>query len=124
MENSFLPIDWYIEPPIDFEYKQYILLAYLQIVDENFINKKLSPHYLHLHKMRDELHEFLNSFSIIKNNINKNKYVYFVDNSKIEGLNNTFILEIKEIVEFSIPQLTSRLELGKVILNKNKQLLY
>lgn len=124
MEHYFLPINWYIEPPIDFEHKQYILLAYLNIVDDNFIKKRLSPHFLHLNKMRNELNEFLNSYTCIYNKLNKNKYIYFNDDFKIIDIENTHILEIKEIAEFSIPQLTSRLEIGKIILNKNNQLLY
>ena len=42
---NLIPIDWYTLPPIDFEHKQYVLYAYLQEVDNTFINKKVSPHH-------------------------------------------------------------------------------
>jgi hypothetical protein len=60
----------------------------------------------------------------MKRDIEKNKYVYFDENKKIEGVDNTMILEVKEIVDFSIPQIASRIEHGNFILNKNKQILY
>ena len=57
------------------------------------------------------------------NLVNKNKYIYFEDNSLI-NLQNNDIDEIIEIVEYSIPQLSSRLHTGKILLNRNKQVLY
>ena len=42
-----LPIDWYIDDPIDFEHKSYMILSYLQSVDHSFIvEKKVSPYLL------------------------------------------------------------------------------
>lgn len=124
MSNNLISITWYFEPPIDFEYKQYILLSYLQEVDKSFIDKKLSPHYLYLEKMLNELYGFNDSFDDIKKTFDRNRYIYFNDNSKLEGEDNHIIYEIKEIVDFSIPQVTSRIDLGKTILKKNKQILY
>jgi hypothetical protein len=124
MQNNLISLTWYIEPPIDFEHKQYILFAYLQIVDRNFMNKVLSPHLLYLEKIKSELYNFQNVFECMKRDIEKNKYVYFDENKKIEGVDNTIILEVKEIVDFSIPQIASRIEHGNFILNKNKQILY
>jgi len=124
MKNNLIPLTWYIEPPIDFEHKQYILFAYLQIVDSNFMNKVLSPHLLYLEKIKSELYNFQNVFEKTQKNIEKNKYVYFKENKKIEGVDNAIILEVKEIVDFSIPQIAIRIEHGNFILNKNKQILY
>lgn len=124
MDNNLISVTWYFEPPIDFEHKQYILLSYLQIVDKSFIEKKLSPHYLYLERMLNELNLFNDSFEDIKKTFNQNRYIYFEDNSKLEGEDNMIIYEIKEIVDFSIPQVISRIDLGKTILKKNKQILY
>jgi hypothetical protein len=124
MGNNLISITWYFEPPIDFEHKQYLLLSYLQIVDKSFIEKQLSPHYLYLEKILEELYSFNNSFDDIRKKFDKNRYVYFNDNSKLEGEDNSTIYEIKEIVDFSIPQVNGRLDLGKTILKKNKQILF
>lgn len=123
MEQELLPIDWYIMPPIDFEHKQYILMAYLKIVDDSFMKKVLSPHYLYLEKLEKELYEFINIYDITKKELNKNKYIYFED-TKLCGLENQNLNEIIDIVEYSIPQLSSRILTGKIILTRNKQVLY
>jgi hypothetical protein len=123
MEN-LIKVKWYIESPIDFEYKQYVLLSYLKIVDDSFLRKKLSPHFLHMENMIKELMFFKENLSSIKKIFDKNRYVYFSDNSKLEGENNLLINEIEEIVEFSIPQVQLRLSHGNFILSKNNQLLY
>jgi len=124
MDNNLISITWFFEPPIYFEYKQYLLLSYLQIVDKSFIEKRLSPHYLYLEKLLEELYGFNNSFDDIKKKFDENRYIYFNDNSKLNGEDNSTIYEIKEIVDFSIPQITSRIYLGTTILKKNKQILF
>lgn len=121
---DIIPITWYIESPIDFEHKQYVLLSYLQTVDGSFINKKLSPHLLHMEKMIYEMMNFRESFSDMKRRFDKERYIFFEDNSKLEGENNHLVEEIIEIVEFSLPQVETRLKLGKTILSKNRQILY
>ena len=122
--SEIIPITWYLESPIDFEHKQYILLSYLQKVDDSFLYKKLSPHYLHMEKMIIEMLNFQNSLFDIRKKFDKERYVFFVENPKLEGENNELIDEINNIVEFSLPQVKTRLELGKFILRKNNQVLY
>ena len=122
MEN-LLPITWFIESPVDFEHKQYVLFGYLQKVEFDFLNKTLSPHLLHLERLSDELIGFQSSFELMKKNFDKNRYIYF-DNLKLEGENNEIILEVNEIVDFSIPQLQSRIKMGYKILEKNRQILF
>ena len=48
---KLIPIDWYIQSPIDFEHKQYVLFAYLQEVDNTYVKKVVSPHLFHLEKL-------------------------------------------------------------------------
>jgi hypothetical protein len=121
--KELLSPTWFIESPVDFEHKQYLLFAYLQKVESSFLNKKLSPHLLHLERLSDELISFDSSFKLIKKDFEKNRYTYF-DNIKLEGENNEIILEIKEIVGFSILQLEPRIKMGYKILEKNNQILY
>lgn len=121
--NKLLPTTWFIETPIDFEHKQYVLLSYLQNVELSFLDKRLSPHLLHLEKLVDELLSFQSSFNMIKKDFNKNRYIYF-DNVKLEGEDDEIITQVIEIVDFSIPQIEPRLKMGYRILEKNKQILY
>ena len=121
---NILPIDWYIQPPIDFEHKQYILLAHLLKVDESFMNKKLSPFLLNMESVVNELYNFKNSYIDMRNKFDKTRYIYIEDNSKLFGENNKLIIEINDIVEFSIPMVRTRIELGNSILKKTKQVLY
>jgi len=103
--EKLLPLTWYIESPIDFEHKSYVLYSYLQEVDNDFFNKKiLSPHLLHLEKLIDELLNFDASFNIIKKNFDKNRYVFF-ENVKLEGVE-------------------PRIKLGYRILKTNNQILF
>lgn len=124
MSKDILPVTWYIEPPIDFEHKQYVLFAYLQKVDKSFYIKNLSPYFLNLEKILHELNDFKVSHNKMLDIFEKQKYIYFDDNSKIIGCDNDLINQIVEIVDFSIPQIISRIDYGKIILDKNKQVLY
>ena len=121
---DIIPITWYIESPIDFEHKQYVLLSYLQIVDGSFIDKKLSPHLLHMERMINEMTNFRKSFSNMKMRFDKERYMFFEDNSKLDGEKNELLEELIEIVDFSLPQVVTRINLGKSILHKNRQILY
>jgi hypothetical protein len=121
--DNLLPITWYTESPIDFEHKQYILFSYLQKVDSNFQNKILSPHLLHLEKIIDELFYFENTFNMIIDEFDKNRYQYF-GNPKLEGEDNKLIYEIRDIVEFAIPQIEPRIKFGYSVLKRNSQILF
>jgi len=121
---DIIPVTWYIESPIDFEHKQYVLLSYLQTVDGSFMNKRLSPHLLHMERMINEMLNFQGSLKDIKKRFDKERYIFFEDNRKLEGENNHLVEEIREIVEFSLPQVRTRIKLGQTILSKNRQILY
>lgn len=119
-----LSLTWYIDPPLDFEYKQYILLSYLQDVDHSFIKKELSPHLLYLEKVVSEMNRFKESFDDMIKIFDKHRYHYFQENFKLIGENNEMIQEIFEVIEFSIPQVETRISLGNSILKKTRQILY
>lgn len=120
---NIIPLTWYIESPIDFEHKQYVLLAYLQTVDNSFMKKILSPHFLHMEKLIIELNDFNNSYESIKKDFDKNRYIY-IDNNHLIGEDNVLVDEVYEIVNFSIPQIKTRIDLGNSILKKSKQILF
>ena len=121
--QELLPITWYTEEPLDLEYKEYLLLAYLQKVENSFQEKILSPHLLHMERMIDEMLIFEACFKEIQKTFDKNRYVYF-ENVKLQGEDNSLINEIKELVQFSIPQVQTRVNHGYKILKKNRQILF
>lgn len=121
---EILPLNWYVESPIDFEYKQYILFAYLQNVEVSFLNRVLSPHLLHMEKMVIELNNFNDSFEMIRKDFEKHRYIYMDINKKLEGEFDETIIQIKDIVEFSIPQFESRIKMGYRVFEKYKQILF
>jgi hypothetical protein len=120
---KLIPVDWYFQSPIDFEHKQYILYAYLQEVDSTYLNKKVSPHLLHLEKLEEELINFQRVVKDTEHLLEKQKYFYFEDIHRI-GEKLDVLSEIQDIVDFSIPQIKSRIQTGYKIAAKYKQLLY
>jgi hypothetical protein len=77
-----------------------------------------------MEKMISEMLNFQNSLIDMKNRFDKERYIFFQCNPKLEGENNELVEEINEIVEFSLPQVKTRLDLGKFILRKSNQVLY
>lgn len=120
---ELLKITWYFEYPFDYEIKQYNLLSYLRRVEDSFIQKKLSPHLLHLEKMEKELISFKSNYESFLNQIEKRKYIFF-ENEEIIGLEENNLLDISDLVDFSIPQVKSKIDMGYKIFEKNKQILY
>jgi hypothetical protein len=57
MSATGLPRDWLVAPAFDLELKQYMLLAYLQRVQQRFKENKLYPH---LEDLRDQINELSN----------------------------------------------------------------
>ena len=122
---DIISLKWYTESPIDFEHKQYVILSYLQTVDSSFIDKKLSPHLLHMESMVKDMLNFQESLSDMRKRFDKQRYIWlFQDNPKLEGENNEYVEEIEEIVQFSMPLIKNRIDLGHFILRKQNQLLY
>jgi hypothetical protein len=77
-----------------------------------------------MEKMVVELNNFNNSFDMIRRDFDKHRYIYIGINRKLEGEFDETIIQIKDIVEFSIPQFESRIKLGYRIFEKNKQVLF
>ena len=120
---ELLNLNWYFEPPFDYEYKQYILLGFLRNVENYFIQKKLSPYLLHLERLKLEMENFQKGYDDLIDSFNRKKYLYF-ENEDINGLEEYNINDIYEIVDFSIPQVESKIIMGYEIYKKNLQILY
>ncbi|REK36312.1 MAG: hypothetical protein DWQ44_02495 [Bacteroidetes bacterium] len=111
--------NWITENHIDFEYKKYVLLAYLQKVSENFTDHRLYPylsdlvgHYRSLKALREGKHNLFSQFpeTMVRTDMEKFHVIY----EKLiqdDGL----MQELENILEFSIPQMEIYLNEGKKI---------
>ena len=111
--------NWITENRIDFEYKKYILLAYLQEVKKYFDETKLYPplteivtHYENVIRFKETRSNFIAQLPKLLNGIDmgnqKLNYESMMDN-------DTILAEIESIIDFSIPQFLLHLEQGKDI---------
>ncbi len=109
--------NWLTEGLIDFEYKKYMLLAYLQETARYFDEKKLYPklselveHYNNIKLFRDKKIAVAKDFpkEISRLDFEKMKTEYreiFEDDELLK--------ELDSIVEFALPQIETKLGLGK-----------
>jgi benzoyl-CoA reductase/2-hydroxyglutaryl-CoA dehydratase subunit BcrC/BadD/HgdB len=111
--------DWLTESHIDLEYKQFVLLAYLESIRNRFQKELLYPslsdlieHYNNLHKIRTEIeslhHKFPREISALDLKEFKISYQKLINNDSI-------MQELEQIIEFSIPKMKQALEEGKNI---------
>ncbi len=114
---SNLDENWLTKGLFDFEYKKYILLAYLKTVRENFNDKKLFPymsdlifHYRNLQMIKEKkeiLHEnFPKSISKADFEHLRITYKKLVNDDEVMS-------ELTEIVNFASKNIKSSLEEGK-----------
>lgn len=114
-----LKMDWLTDGLIDFEYKKYILLAYLKHVRENFDEQKLYPF------MSDMVFHYQNLLTLKKNKSliyeNFPKSISRADFNKLEITykrlvkDDDMMKEIEDIMEFATPRLKNALEEGREI---------
>ena len=111
--------DWLTQGLIDFEYKKYILLAYLKTVSDSFGKSELYPfladlvfHYRNLAAIRDNKSILRESFpkEISQEEFRKLELSY---KKMIED--DEIMAELEEIIEFAIPQIKNSLQEGSVI---------
>ena len=109
--------DWLTEGLIDYEYKKYILLAYLKNIGSRFNQSELYPfmsdlifHYRNLIKVREHKKLMYDSFpeSLTKADFNKLRLTY----DKIVN-DDEVMSQIEEIISFAIPKMKGMLEEGK-----------
>ncbi len=106
--------DWFIKDPLDLEHKQYVLLAALQKVQEDFSFKKVYPSLASLIESLQSMIEFKRATETIKNRLKEpngidliNKNILYTDPVLDE------ITELlSEIVDYSLPLLKSNVKIG------------
>lgn len=111
--------NWITENHIDFEYKKYVLLAYLQHVSENFQENRLYPflsdlvdHYRDLKTLKEEKHQLFKHFPERLKGADMEHFRMIYD--KMVG-DDTVMNEIESIIDFSLPRFEEHLREGRKI---------
>ena len=121
MENNLLDFGWYYSAPYDVEHKRWILFDYLKKVDDAFCAKVFSPYLLHTESLAEDMKmssDFIRSFEkkiTTKSLLFSTEGIYLVKNPPKRPEDLEIILKV---VEFSIPLLMQRVELGNRLLKK------
>ena len=111
--------NWLIQNHIDFEYKKYMLLAFLKSVQKSFKETKLFPslsdlifHYQNLEKLKKNQELMRGDFP---------KEMSQVDFSKLKIIYNEIVEDdklmtvIREIMQYALPRMENHLKEGKEI---------
>ncbi len=111
--------NWITESHIDFEYKKYILLAYLQHVSDNFTEHRLYPflsdlveHYRNLKVLKDNKKNLFESFPSRAKTVDFEEFKIIYEKLAED---DSLIQEIESIIDYSIPQMEYYLKEGKKI---------
>ena len=114
-----LSADWFLEGTLDFEYKKYLLLAYLQHINKEFSEVRLYPafadliqHYKNLNSFREQKQSLIKQFpaSLSMEDFQQMKLSY---SPHLED--DEILQEIEEIIEYALPAFKSSLKEGKEI---------
>lgn len=117
-----LSSNWFVEGLQDFEYKKYLLLAYLQWVKACFDQSRLYPafsdligHHHNLVSFRDSKEKMQDLFPKTLSGIDLSKLQLLCD-ALLED--DSAMKEIEDIVAYSIPMVRRKLERGKDLYEK------
>lgn len=117
MEN--LNANWFFEGLVDFEYKKYVLLAYLDHVRKKFNQTKLYPQLSDLVFHYRNLTAFLESKSKMSESFPQTLAGIDAEKQKLEFEtqipDDEIIREISMVAEFALPKLKNQLEEGRGI---------
>lgn len=111
--------NWLTENLIDLEYKQYILLAYLEDVEQQFKQQLLYPslaelisHYRKLKSVRDSTDQLYQSFP---GQLAGLDFEHFKLSYRSVVENDQLMDELEKIISFSLPKLEIQLNIGKSV---------
>lgn len=110
--------NWLTEGLIDFEYKKYILLAYLQKVHDHFMENKLYPDFTELIEHFKYMRELKETEKQLQSNFKKEAdaldFENFTINYKITD-EEEWLREIKQTIEYGLPLLAKEIMEGKSV---------
>ena len=119
---KLLGFDWWMEPPIDFEHKKWLLLDYLQKQDNDFYNQIFSPWLLHSEKLVNNMILSYESITYSQEKLTKkelsmeNKNIFWkLTTPELPEYMNTYV----EILKYSIPLLQNKIYFGRKLWNDN-----
>lgn len=124
---ELLKLTWWMEEPIDYEYKQYILLDYLQKIEKLFINREFSPYLLHTEKLYEEMAISLEFIDNFEEEMTKNTLVFTQTGVEMEESKLPTIKELEEmklVLKFSVPLLKEKVKFGKNLWKENPTILW
>jgi|TARA_R100000081_G_C4809785_1_gene170275 hypothetical protein len=124
---ELLKLTWWMEDPIDFEYKQYILLDYLQKIERYFYNKDFSPYLLHTEKLYEEMAISLEFIETFEKSITKKELIFTQSGLGWKEQKPPTIDEVEEmknILRFSIPKIKEKVQLGKELWKQGPTILW
>jgi len=111
--------NWITEGWVDFEYKKYVLLAYLQQVDQSFKEIKLYPPLAELIQHYSKLKSFIDNRNLYKDAFPKLLKSPDFDQMKFHYqsliIDDEIMKQLEEIVDFSLPNIQRYIEEGKDI---------
>ena len=124
---ELLKLTWWMEDPIDYEYKQYILLDYLQKIERHFYNRDFSPYLLHTEKLYEEMAislEYIETFekSITRSELAFNKSGLGWVEKKPPSIDE--VEEMKSILRFSVKKLKEKVQVGKELWKESPTILW
>lgn len=124
---ELLKLTWWMDDPIDYEYKQYILLDYLQKIESHFINRDFSPYLLHTEKLYEEMAINLDFIDTFENEMTSNNVVFSPDRIEWEDIELPTIKELeemKQILKFSVPLIKTKVKIGKELWKNSPTILW
>lgn len=111
--------NWLTEKHIDFEYKKYVVLAYIKEVSENFEANLLFPslselveHYRQLVSIKENKQHLKDAFPQRMQQVDMER---FLINYKKIVEDDALMAELESIIDYSIPQFKHSLSEGKKI---------
>ena len=124
---ELLKLTWWMEDPIDFEYKQYILLDYLQKIERYFYDREFSPYLLYTEKLYEEMAISLEYIEAFEESITRSELVFTESGLGWKEEKPPTINEIEEMkltLKFSVPKLKEKVKLGKELWKENPTILW
>ena len=124
---KLLRFDWWMEPPIDFEHKKWILFAYLKSLDEQFYELSFSPHLLHSEKLLNHMVESYDAITTPKDTMKKIEFKqlgYNIHWDYITPEMPEYIDTYITILKFSIPLLKDKVSFGRKLWNNDPTILW
>ncbi|UOE49709.1 hypothetical protein MTO98_01315 [Mucilaginibacter sp. SMC90] len=114
-----LGVNWFIEGHIDFEYKKYILLSYLQEINSHFNNGRLYPNLADLIFHYNNLIDFKKNKSLLQQ-----AFPQRLTQADIEAVKLTYqkiitddqsMLEIEHIITYALSKMDPAIKTGRDI---------